>query len=237
MKIGSYHYLNEYNFTTEGVLQKTEEEIAQERMNAELEEQNKKLDEQTNAIKDSHETNKNIFQKIGDILSFINPFSENFFAYKLLDLLYEGLKALFIPDDNFFSEWFMDLNNTFKEQFGILYYPVSVVLEFFEKLEPCLTEKNPVINVPEFRFNFLGANAVIWSATSYNLNDLLQIEQFSIVHKYYLFFVNVIFTIGLVVFASKISVEIFGGIDDTASSAYNKHQSNKVDNSKGGNSK
>lgn len=241
---GGYNYIYEQAFTVGELTEEDKQDNKDKILNNKLDEQNKKLEEQTNAInnqteaiKENHETSKNIFQKIGDILSFINPFSENFFAYKLLDLLYEGLKALFIPSDEFFSDWFMDLNDTFSEQFGILYYPVSAVLEFFQKLEPCLTAHNPVINVPEFRFNFLGANAVIWSATSYNLNSLLENSQFETVHNYYLMFVNVILTIGLIAFASKIATEIFGGIDDTATQAYDKHQANKVESTKGGNIK
>ena len=63
---------------------------------------NSKIDEQTNAIKEQTETNKNIFEKIGDILSYINPFSENFFVYKLIELLVDAIKSLFIPSDDFF---------------------------------------------------------------------------------------------------------------------------------------
>ncbi len=66
------------------------------------------------AIKESNETNKNIFQKIGDILNILNPFSENFFAYKLIELLLNALKSLFIPSDNFFNNWLADLNEYFR---------------------------------------------------------------------------------------------------------------------------
>lgn len=66
------------------------------------------------ALKENNETNKNIFQKIGDILNILNPFSENFFAYKLIELLLDALKSLFIPSDNFFNNWLADLNEYFR---------------------------------------------------------------------------------------------------------------------------
>lgn len=67
------------------------------------------------ALKENNETNKNIFQKIGDIFNILNPFSENFFAYKLIELLLNALKSLFIPSDNFFNNWLADLNEYFRQ--------------------------------------------------------------------------------------------------------------------------
>lgn len=40
---------------------------------------------------------KDIIETIGNILSYLNPFSENFFGIKLLELLADLLKSLFIP--------------------------------------------------------------------------------------------------------------------------------------------
>ena len=219
--IDTYNYLYTVTFSVTNLSLEDEERTAQDVMISQLEEQNKKLEE-------NNKQSKNIFEKIGDILSYINPLSENFFAYKLLNLLYEGLKMLFIPSDEFFSNWFTDLNNTFKDQFGILYYPVGVVIEFLDSLEPNLTAREPIINIPNLSFDLFGHNVTLLSSTSYNLNSLLENEKFATVHSYYLFFVNVIFTIGVIRFASKIAVEIFGGIDDTATQIYDNYQESKT---------
>ena len=61
-----------------------------------------------NRLDEANETSKGILGKIKDILSYINPFSENFFAYKLIELLIDGLKKLVVPDD-------FDFINDFKE--------------------------------------------------------------------------------------------------------------------------
>ncbi len=37
------------------------------------------------------------------LLDWLNPFSENFFVYKLIELLGNLLQWLFVPDDNYFS--------------------------------------------------------------------------------------------------------------------------------------
>lgn len=39
-----------------------------------------------------------------DLLSYINPFNENFFVYKLIDLLSELLKSLFVPSEDKINE-------------------------------------------------------------------------------------------------------------------------------------
>lgn len=65
-------------------------------------EQFKKIDEQTEAIKEQTETTKGIWETLKQLLSYINPLSENFFAYKLIDLLIDGLKSLFLPDERIF---------------------------------------------------------------------------------------------------------------------------------------
>lgn len=215
--IDTYDYFFEISFVVENLDLEDEERNFQDTMISQLEEQKKQLEE-------SNKNSKNIFEKIGDILSYINPLSENFFAYKLLDLLYEGLKALFIPSDEFFSNWFTDLNNTFKEQFGILYYPVGVIIEFLNSLEPNLVAHDPIINIPNLSFDLFGQKFVLISATSYNLNSILENSNFATVHTYYLFFVNVILTIGVIAFASKIAIEIFGGVDDTATQFIDSQQ-------------
>lgn len=50
----------------------------------------------------------NFFNILNDgvktIVDYLNPFSENFFVYKLIELLGNLLKGLFIPNENYFSD-------------------------------------------------------------------------------------------------------------------------------------
>lgn len=75
----------------------TEEEIQTDAINN----QTQKIEEQTEAIKEQTEVNKSIWETLKEVLSYINPFSENFFVYKLIELLIEMLKSLFIPEERF----------------------------------------------------------------------------------------------------------------------------------------
>ena len=71
----------------------------------------------TNKLDEQNKTSKSILGKIGDILSYLNPFSENFFAYKLVELIINGLKSLFIPDNFDFLENFKD---TMSQKLGFI---------------------------------------------------------------------------------------------------------------------
>lgn len=80
---------------------KKEEERYQEQLNA-IYNQTEKIEEQTNTIKEQIEVSKGIWETLKEVLSYINPLSENFFAYKLINLLIDGLKSLFLPDERIF---------------------------------------------------------------------------------------------------------------------------------------
>lgn len=55
---------------------------------------------------------------VGGIFKFLNPFdTENFFVYKLIDLLKEALKALFVPSD----ERINALVDSVKSKFAFIY--------------------------------------------------------------------------------------------------------------------
>lgn len=147
-------------------------------------------------IKEQTETSKNIFQKIGDILNILNPFSENFFAYKLVDLFLNMLKSLFIPSDSFFSNYFSELNDWFSDRFGFLYYPLELFFDLCNRFLS-INFNEPVINIPEIREPF--TNTVFISATQFNFNTLLEQNSLKTVHDIYLVVVDAIIYIGLVI--------------------------------------
>ena len=217
-QVSTYDYFYTYKFTVANL---TEEEIIQNKqdvMNSLLEEQQEILKEQNEAIKEQTETSKGIWGTLKEVVSYLNPLSDNFFVFKLIDLLIDALKSLFIPSTEYFSNWFTDLNDSFADQFGILYYPISVIIDFLGSLDDVLQETEPIIKTPEFTLCFMGFSATLLPAIEYNFNDLLANATFANVHKFYLFFVNVIFTVGLIAFCSKVATEIFGGVDDSVNS-------------------
>lgn len=165
-----------------------------------------KLDEQTNAIKENNETNKNIFQKLGDILSFINPFSENFFAYKLVELLIEGLKGLFVPEDGFFSDYFNEIKQWFSDRLGFLWSPFDFLIELLTRIMN-INFGEPKFTVPDIYEPF--TNQKIISATEFNFNDLLSNSILKTAHDIYLLLVDGFIIFGLYQLISHKIEEVF----------------------------
>ena len=168
---------------------------AEEELQNKQDQTNQKLDEQTNAIKESNETNKGIWETIKDILSYINPFSENFFVYKLIELLVDAIKSLFIPSDDFFSTYFTDLKDWFSDRLGFLFYPFELIIDILNKILN-IDFENPIFNIPDIHEPF--TNKKIISATTFNLNDLLTNNTWKTVHDIYLIMLDAFIVFGLV---------------------------------------
>lgn len=155
---------------------------------------------QIEAIEKQHETSKSIWETIKEILSYLNPFSENFFAYKLVELIFDGIKSLFIPEDRFFGDFFDNLYEWFKEKLGFLFYPFELIIEILERIAD-INFSNPIFNIPNIQEPF--TNKTIISATTFNLNDLLSNSIFKNVHNIYLICVDAFIAFSLVNLAKR----------------------------------
>lgn len=160
-----------------------------------------------------NETNKGILGTLQSIFNFFNPFSEEFFVYKLIELLLDMLKSLFIPSENFFTNWIDDLNSYFGDVFGILYYPFELLIDFLNNIST-INSSEPVMNIPSFDIDFMGYQATFLNGFSYNFNDLLVNDTFKNIHTIYLVIVDVILWFSVVYLASKCINNIVGGIGD-----------------------
>lgn len=164
------------------------------------------IENQTEAIQENTETNKGIWETLKEVLSYINPFSENFFVYKLIDLLIEGLKTLFIPSDDFFSTYFEDLRDWFSDRLGFLWTPFDVIIEILEDISS-INFSEPIISVPDIYEPF--TNTKLISAFSYNLNSLLDNSTFNTVHSIYLICVDAIIIFAMIHLTHKKIEEVF----------------------------
>ena len=164
------------------------------------------LDDQKHAIEENTKTNKSIFEKIGDILSFINPFSENFFGKKLVELILDGLKSLFVPEDGFFDTYFSDLKNWFSDRLGFLWTPFDIIIEILNKILN-INFSEPIFHIPEINEPFSGSKLI--SEYDYNLNSLLDNDVFNNIHNIYLFGVDAVIIFALINLARKKIEEVF----------------------------
>lgn len=185
-------------------------------------------EEEKDQLADLNNTNKNIFERIGEMLSYINPLSENFFAYKLIELLVDAIKSLFIPSDDFFSNWLDDLNEYFGDTFGILYYPFELVVDFFNRINSLEESSTAIITTPEFKL----MDTVLLQSYTYNFYDILQNDTFKTVHTIYLYVVDIILWLGVVLLCKNMLVTFIGGVageamaDERSYSEYSQHRAN-----------
>lgn len=164
------------------------------------------INNQTQAIQENTATNKGIWDTLKEVVSYLNPFSENFFVYKLIDLLIDGLKSLFIPSDDFFSTYFEDLRDWFSDRLGFLWTPFDVIIEILENISS-INFGEPVISCPDIYEPF--TNTKIISAFSYNLNNLLENSTFKTVHDIYFVVVDAIIIFAMIHLTHKKIEEVF----------------------------
>lgn len=164
------------------------------------------LEDQKQAIEENTKTNKNIFEKIGDILSYINPFSENFFGKKLVELILDGLKGLFVPEDGFFDTYFSDLKDWFSDRLGFLWTPFDIIIEILNKILN-INFSEPIFHIPEINEPFSGSKLI--SEYDYNLNSLLDNDIFKNIHDIYFIGVDAVIIFALINLARRKIEEVF----------------------------
>ena len=164
------------------------------------------IKEQTKLQEEQNETSKGIWGTLKEVLSYINPFSENFFVYKLIDLLIDALKSLFIPEEGFLSNYFNELKEWFSARLGFLSYPLDLILDILERIKNINFEE-PIIQIPDFIEP--STNEKIISSRTYNLNSLLENNTFKTCHDIYFVLVDAIIIFGLVNLLKNKLEEVF----------------------------
>lgn len=145
--------------------------------------QTQKIEEQTNAIKEQTEVSKNIWQTLIDLpKTIINMFLDMF-------------KSIFIPSDDFLSNYFTELYNWFCERLGFLSYPLQLFINILNRITS-INFGEPVINIPDIREPF--TQQIFIHDTSFNFNSLLTNDTLKTVHDIYLILVDAFIIFALV---------------------------------------
>lgn len=124
------------------------------------------------------------------------------------------LKSIFIPSDDFFTNWLDDLNTYFGDKFGILYYPFQLLIDFLNRVSQISDTTTAIISVPSFTLSFMGNSVTIFEAMSFDFNSILVNETYNNIHTIYLTVVDIILWLSLVFLAKKCLNNIIGGMND-----------------------
>lgn len=127
----AYQYMNTTDMETKRQIQQSEQVI------------DNTLQEGNEIASDTNETTHSIFDSISD---FFGSFFSN-------------LIGVFVPEDGYFSNWFSRLNTLLEDKLGILYWPFSKIIAFFNRLtESVSSQSNVTITFPAIEFTNLATN-------------------------------------------------------------------------------
>lgn len=136
---------------------------------------NNKLDTQINQNQEiinqnnqAENTRNGIWDTIKSMLNYLNPFSEDFFAYKLVELILNMLKSLFIPEDMDFVTNFVE---ALESKLGFIAAIPVKIIEFTMSLATATWSEFNSIQLPSisiFGYNF-------WNAQEIDLTEAINI--------------------------------------------------------------
>ena len=116
-----------------------------------------------------------------------------------LGLIIQGLldlfKSIFIPGDDFLSNYFNELYEWFCDRLGFLSYPLELIVNILNKILN-INFSEPVIHIPNIQEPF--TNELLVHETNFNFNDLLTNDILKNVHDIYFILVDSVIIFALV---------------------------------------
>lgn len=113
---------------------------------------------------------------------------------KIVNLIIDGLKSLFIPKDGFFKGRFQYLFDTFSDKFGILFYPFELLADFTVLLTEFCLPGDGILDIPDIKEPFSGF--VLIKSNSYDLGKDFKL----VLGEYYSLYQAVVYGICIILF-------------------------------------
>lgn len=169
-----------------------------------------------NKLDEQNETSKGIWATIKDLPnSFMNM-----------------LKGLFIPEDDYFKEWFNELKLYFENKLGFLVTPFSIIIDFINRYLELNPKDDIIINVPDINVPNFEDNIII-EKTSLNWSQLLKSkESLNMLWELYLAFIDVFLILNFINLCENKYNRIFGG-DTTQYEYYTVEESYTINDNTG----
>lgn len=123
-----------------------------------------------------------------------------------------ALKSLFIPSEDFFTNWLDDLNSYFGDTFGILYYPFELLIDFLNRISTISDSGTAILSIPSFNIDFMGYHATLFNSFTFDFNSILTNDTYKNIHTIYLTVVDIILWLGVVYLAAKCLQTVLGGM-------------------------
>lgn len=149
-------------------------------------------------VKDIYENGTYYFR-----LRKIEKRSGSIISANVYTVVVDGISVNVIGDENTTIDFYKNTNTMqyFRKTLGIVFYPVEMMFDFFNRLENIQTQE-PVITVPDIKEPF--TDTVFIKGFTFSLNDVLENENIAYVYNIYLYFTDFILYSLLFVFFMKI---------------------------------
>lgn len=120
----------------------------------------------------------------------------------------DTLISLFIPENDYFTNWLNDFKITLENKLGFLLYPFELFIDVINRFLS-LNDGSGIISIPEVKVpNF---DYTIIEAQEYNLKELYETNHIKTIHTIYLYFIDILLVVGLVNLALKKYNSTIGG--------------------------
>lgn len=117
---------------------------------------------------------------------------------KIVNLIVDGLKSLFIPKDGFIKDKFNELFTFISDKLGILFYPFELISDFFKMIVDFCIPGDGILDIPSIKEPFSGV--VLIQATSYNFGKDFKAS----LGEYYGLYQSIIYGICILLFCKFI---------------------------------
>lgn len=105
------------------------------------------------------------------------------------------LKSIFIPSDNFLSNYFNSLFDWFCDRLGFISYPFELIVDILNKILG-INFNEPAFDIPDIYEPATGE--LLIHSTHFSFNDLLNNSILKNVHEIYLILVDAVIVFALV---------------------------------------
>lgn len=151
---------------------------------------------------------KSIFDVIKGILTTIVEL-----PFKLVKALIEGIielvNGLFVPEKDFFSNWFNDMKSLFEQKLGFLSYSFTFILDLLNRFLSLEDTKSYVISWPEIKVPIYDVSII--NSGSFSLNELLNNAAFNTLYDLYILVTDALMIIAFINLCKKTYDKAFGG--------------------------
>lgn len=101
-----------------------------------------------------------------------------------------GIYHFFIPGDDFFEDYFIELNDWFSDRLGFLYYPIDFLINLLNRLYSSNYD-DAVLTIPTISIPFFEDCGSIFEGTTFNFNTFIkQNEKIEWLYNIYLIIVD-----------------------------------------------